>query len=116
MIIGAGDASGTFGWNGFISHVALWNTALTTTQIALLSVVDTSSLTPVAPLPTDTPTPTPTPSPTPNLSSWIELDGGQAARVDYVVSGGEWFLAVLGLIQVGLLTWLAFINQTRRYE
>lgn len=110
MVIGASDSSGAFGWNGFISHVALWNVALPSIDIALLSVIDTSSLTPVAPLPTDTPTPTP------NLSTWVELEGGQVARVDYIVSGGEWFLAVLGLIQVGLLTWLAFISQTRRYE
>ncbi len=78
VILGDFSTSAANPWYGSISNVALWDTALNTTEVALLATVD-PVLPTATPYPTCTPTPTYTPTITPSWTPTITPHAQQYA-------------------------------------
>ncbi|MCE7947213.1 MAG: LamG domain-containing protein [Chloroflexi bacterium CFX4] len=115
LVIGAGSTSGSFGFNGYLAHVALWNAALSPAEVQLISVVETSVLTPppigLTLVPTETPTPTATP--TPDLLRYLPIGSGYGA-IAMTFTAGEALTSLLLVVMVALLTFSAFLLMVRK--
>lgn len=115
LVVGAGSTSGTFGFDGYIAHVALWNTPLSALEVQLISMVDTSVLTPspvsLTLAPTDTPTPTATP--TPDLLRYLPIGSGYGGLV-MTFTAGEIINNVLIAMLVMSLFFVVFLLMRRR--